>query len=131
MGGTILHLLDHQIAPYRYDHAHPATDQFTEIIERLLTHDHLILASPVYWYSMSGGMKNFLDRFSDLLQIHKERGRQLRGKKLGVLSCSAEPIVNAGFYEPFRLTAAYLGMTYAAPYHVQVLATGQLSLKIT
>lgn len=44
-------------------------------------YETLILATPVYWYSMSGIMKVFFDRLTDLLTIEKEFGRKLRGKK--------------------------------------------------
>ncbi|MCP4458779.1 MAG: NAD(P)H-dependent oxidoreductase [Cytophagales bacterium] len=39
------------------------------------------MATPVYWYSMSGIMKVFLDRIYDVLTIEKELGRKLHGKK--------------------------------------------------
>ncbi|WP_404447718.1 flavodoxin family protein [Sutcliffiella horikoshii] len=39
-------------------------DDYNTIIERILQHDTLIFATPIYWYSMSGTMKNFIDRWS-------------------------------------------------------------------
>ncbi len=44
-------------------------------------YDVLIFATPVYWYSMSGIMKVFFDRITDLLTIKKDIGRKLKGKK--------------------------------------------------
>ena len=116
-GGKVIDLLDHHIAPYDYDNNYPDADDFLSLARRIVTYDRFILASPVYWYSMSGVMKDFLDRFTDLLTYHKDLGRRLRGKEMGVLSCSAEQVVNPGFYEPFRLSADYLGMTYGPEYH--------------
>ncbi|MCM3618295.1 flavodoxin family protein [Sutcliffiella horikoshii] len=39
-------------------------DDYNTIIERIRQHDTLIFATPIYWYSMSGTMKNFIDRWS-------------------------------------------------------------------
>jgi multimeric flavodoxin WrbA len=56
-------------------------DDFLPLIKSILEkYDTLIFATPVYWYSMSGIMKVFFDRFSDLLRIEKEIGRKFRGK---------------------------------------------------
>ena len=119
-GGKLLDLLDHRIAPYDYANKYPPNDQFLSLARRIIIYDRLVLASPVYWYSMSGPMKNFLDRFTDLITFHKDLGLRLRGKELAVLSCSGEKTVNAGFYEPFRLTAEYLGMEYGPEWHAFV-----------
>ena len=39
-------------------------DDYNSIIDRILPHDILIFSTPIYWYSMSGTMKNFIDRWS-------------------------------------------------------------------
>jgi multimeric flavodoxin WrbA len=46
-------------------------DDYNSIIERILKHDILIFATPIYWYSMSGTMKNFIDRWSQTLRDPK------------------------------------------------------------
>ncbi|MBB4080702.1 NAD(P)H-dependent FMN reductase [Lewinella aquimaris] len=117
MGGKLLDLLEYSVAPYDYGHDYPPEDAFLALVRRIVTYDRVILASPVYWYSMSGGMKDFLDRFTDLLTYHKDLGRRLRGKEMAVLSCSGEERANDGFYESFRLSAEYLGMQYGPEYH--------------
>ncbi|MGB3800440.1 MAG: NAD(P)H-dependent oxidoreductase [Lewinella sp.] len=117
IGGKLVDLLDYRIAPYHYENAYPENDEFIAMAKRLVIYDRIVFASPVYWYSMSGVMKDFFDRLTDLLTFHKDIGRRLRGKQVGVLSCSAEQSVNPGFYEPFRLTADYLGMSYGPEWH--------------
>ena len=88
-------------------------DDYLPLMRRLVRdYDRLILATPVYWYSMSGIMKKFVDRFSDLLKTEKALGRQLRGKHLAVLACGYDETVDPAFWMPFRRTAAYLGMAY-------------------
>ncbi|WP_132745849.1 flavodoxin family protein [Scopulibacillus darangshiensis] len=43
-------------------------DDYNSIIDRILQHDILIFVTPIYWYSMSGTMKNFIDRWSQSLR---------------------------------------------------------------
>ncbi|MEK4426091.1 flavodoxin family protein [Solibacillus sp. FSL K6-1523] len=43
-------------------------DDYNSIINRNLPHDILIFSTPIYWYSMTGTMKNFIDRWSQTLK---------------------------------------------------------------
>ncbi|SLK35721.1 Putative NAD(P)H-dependent FMN-containing oxidoreductase ywqN [Mycobacteroides abscessus subsp. abscessus] len=43
-------------------------DDYHSIIDQVLAHDILIFSTPIYWYSMSGLMKNFVDRWSQSLR---------------------------------------------------------------
>ena len=123
-------LLDYKIYPFNYEQEYPADDDFLRLIEtKVLHHEQIIFASPVYWYSMSGPLKIFFDRLSDLLQSRKDLGRQLRGKRMSVLSVSNDETINASFYEAFRLSAEYLGMDYGPAWHGWVTEDENLSLK--
>jgi len=113
-----LDLLDYVIHPFRYEQEYPDDDDYLRLIkEEVLAHDHIIFASPVYWYSMSGGLKIFFDRLSDLLKSRKDLGRRLRGKRMSVLSVSNDAAVNDSFFDAFRLSAEYLGMDYGEEWH--------------
>ena len=90
----------------------------TEIIEK---YDTLVFVTPVYWYSMSGILKVFFDRFSDLLKTHKELGRKLRGKQMAMISCSNSNDLKEGFTMPFFESANYLGMHYLGDIHTWVV----------
>lgn len=93
-------------------------DDFPQLIKEIIdTYDCLIFATPVYWYSMSGRMKIFFDRLSDLLLLNKDLGRQLRGKEMAVVSCGSDNDLKDGFYMPFIESAAYLGMNYRGNVH--------------
>ena len=83
-------------------------------------YDVLILATPVYWYSMSAIMKTFLDRFTDLLTIEKDLGRKLRGKGMAVISCSNGGNLGDYFWLPFSKSASYLGMIYLGDLHTNI-----------
>lgn len=126
LAADLLDLLDYSLHHYRYDHAYPPDDQFPELIARCHSYDRLILASPVYWYSMSGHLKVFVDRLTDLLTVQPETGRRLRGKTLGVLGVSDDGDVEACFFKPFELTAGYLGMTYGPEYVADATGTYRL-----
>ena len=118
-GATIFDLNDFNIGYYTYDHKN-SDDDFTTLMEKIITYDTLVFATPVYWYSMSAQMKTFLDRYTDLLKIHKNIGRQLRGKKMIVVCCSSGEEEYPEFWKPFERSAAYLGMKYLGNTHTWV-----------
>ena len=99
------------ISYYDYKHANEH-DDFLGIAQQMTAHEVIVLATPVYWYTMSAQMKTFLDRWSDLLTIRKDLGRALKGKKLILLSCGSRSGEIEGFDLPFRETAQYMDMEY-------------------
>ncbi|OUJ68689.1 flavodoxin family protein [Hymenobacter crusticola] len=110
----LVNLLDWSVAPYNYEQQYPATDCFLPLVNLVVQHTALVVATPVYWYSMSGSMKGFFDRFTDLLTSHKPLGRQLAGKPLFMLASGADPDLPEGFTVPFHQTAAYFDMPFVA-----------------
>ena len=116
-GIDVIDLSDFNISHYDYESKN-REDDFLPLIRRILEeYDTLIFATPIYWYNMSGIMKMFFDRFSDLIRIEKETGRKLRGKKIGVISNSHDNEIEESFYIPFKKTADYLGMEYLGHAH--------------
>jgi putative NADPH-quinone reductase len=104
-----LHALN--ITPFDYEHNNE-DDDYIPLMERVTEeNDLIILATPVYWYSMSTVMKIFIDRVSDLLSIRKDLGRKLRGKKIFVVA-SFSTSLPKGFEYPFSQTCEYLGIEY-------------------
>lgn len=43
-------------------------DDYDALLSRMMQHDTFIFATPIYWYSMSGQMKNFVDRWSQTMK---------------------------------------------------------------
>jgi|GEM_PF-323575 len=117
LGANLIDLKEYQIGHYDYQHGYKNDDFLNLIRNEIIEMDTLILATPVYWYSMSGRMKVFLDRFTDLLKIEKDLGRQLRDKSLAVFTTSNGDNLGADFWHPFVKTANYLGMHYLANAH--------------
>lgn len=102
---------------YEFNNQH---DDFLPLLRRIVNnYDGIIFATPVYWYTMSGITKVFLDRLADVLQLENERatGRELRGMQLAVISCGYDSTVKTGFAMPFIESAKYLGMTYVGDLH--------------
>jgi len=108
---TLFNLNDYNINCFDYTFNH-SNDDFLMLMKNILSFDRIILASPVYWYSASGIMKTFLDRFSDLLKINKDLGRQLRGKPTALIATGCDQVPASCFEEAFKLSYAYLGMAY-------------------
>lgn len=98
------------ISYYDYD-SRNRSDDFIPLAEKMMRHNPIILATPVYWYSMSAIMKTFLDRWSDLLDFRKDLGRRLAGKELYVITSYAGEFPK-GFEDPFSQTCHYLDMEY-------------------
>lgn len=116
VGGKVINLCDLKIAHFNYDGT--TDDDFEGLILEIVNAKTLILATPIYWYTMSGMMKVFLDRISDLLKWNKDLGRQLRGMKMHVLSVSGSDDAPEQYTYPFEMTAAYLGMEFGSYEHV-------------
>ncbi|QMT16686.1 flavodoxin family protein [Planococcus maritimus] len=47
---------------------HIVEDDYDAVLSRMMQHDMVIFATPIYWYSMSGQMKNFVDRWSQTMK---------------------------------------------------------------
>lgn len=108
----IIELCEQHVSHYNYDGRYSDNDNFQEIVDRMIVSEIIVLATPVYWYTMSGHMKAFLDRWTDLVTTHKSKGRALKGKKIAVIAQSTSEAMPEGFEIPFRLTAEYMDMEY-------------------
>ncbi|OXA84058.1 flavodoxin family protein [Flavobacterium hercynium] len=113
----VINLSDYNISYYDYESKNREDDFFPLIKGIIENYDTLIFATPIYWYNMSGIMKVFFDRISDLIRIEKETGRKLRGKKIGVISNSHDNQIEDSFYIPFIKSADYLGLEYLGHSH--------------
>ncbi len=59
----------------------PVDDDYDDVIREVLQHDTLLFATPVYWYSVSGIMKNFIDRWSQSLRDARFDFKSLMAQK--------------------------------------------------
>jgi multimeric flavodoxin WrbA len=102
----LVDLLDYNIATFDYDAKYPDSDQFGEIVHKMLNADTIIFATPVYWYAMSGMMKIFFDRFTDLVSGEKHPGSQFAGTLTFLFSVGAAREPPMGFAVPSRDTSS-------------------------
>lgn len=115
----VVDLAGQRMSSYDYDHQN-RHDDFEPLMQRVLAHDQIIFATPIYWYAVSPAMKIFLDRISDLLELPDllPAGRRLRGKKAYVVCTSISDEPSAAFVDAFRETFDYLGMHFGGMVHV-------------
>jgi multimeric flavodoxin WrbA len=118
LGIEVVDLSAKDISAYDYEHRN-RSDDFEPLMDRVLDHEQVIFASPVYWYAVSPPMKIFLDRISDLLDLPDllDKGRRLRKKRAFVVCTSIYDEVPEPFIAAFRDTFNYLGMRYGACLH--------------
>lgn len=101
-----LHLVDYKIYSYGQEHE---DDQFMEVIGKMEQADIIVLGSPLYWHSMSGAVRNLLDRSYGVISE-----KTFRGKKLFFVFQGASPTkeqLAAGDYTTSRYAMLY-GMDY-------------------
>ena len=109
---TIANLLNFNILPFNYSGNYADNDEFENLIEKILDYKTIVFVTPVYWYSMSGLMKNLFDRFTDIGTVKKGIGRKLRGKSMFLIAVGTDEILPDGFEIPFTLKAKYFDMFY-------------------
>ncbi len=113
----IIDLNNYDIGYFDYEFKNKS-DDFLGLIEKVISYDTIVFATPVYWYTMSAQLKTFFDRISDLLKgENKPIGRKLRNKGMAVISCSSSEELIKGFAIPFEESAYYLGMNYLGHLH--------------
>ncbi|MCQ6268058.1 flavodoxin family protein [Fictibacillus sp. WQ 8-8] len=93
----------------------PVADDYDRVIDMVLEHDILIFATPVYWYGMSGLMKNFVDRWSQSLRDSRfEFKRKMSQKKAYVVTCGGDqPKIKAlPLIQQFQHIFDFMGMSF-------------------
>lgn len=101
-----LNLVDYKVYGYGQNFE---DDQFAEIVEKMKAADTIIIGSPVYWHSMSGMVRNLIDRFYGPVP-----SGALKGRKFVFLFQGAAPqswMLEKGEYTMSRFAQMY-GMEY-------------------
>lgn len=107
----VFDLADYDISFYDYEH-HNKGDDFLALMRELVAFDHIVYATPLYWYCMSAQLKVFFDRISDLLTIEKDLGRKFKGKSASMLATGHNENYPDCFVKPIALTTEYLKMEF-------------------
>lgn len=93
-----------------------ADDDFAALMAKVYAADAILFASPVYWYSIAGRLKVFLDRWSCeyYRDSYEAFAAKLRPKAMGVITVQEE----SGYEQARHLigalekTAGFAGATY-------------------
>lgn len=118
LGCEVFDLSDYSVSYYDYENRNK-DDDFSKLAAKMIDASYLIFATPVYWYSMSGQMKVFFDRLTDLVTIRKTSGRQLAGKQTFLVATGSERELPEGFEAAFRLTSDYFDMKFKGSCYIQ------------
>jgi putative NADPH-quinone reductase len=117
---SIIDLLASALRPFDY-RDNSDRDSFRAIVEAMTRSRHIVFVTPVYWYAMSGVMKAFFDRLTDLL--HDPDAAQLAnglaGRRIWLLAVGTGESLPSGFHEPFAMTAEYLGAVWKDAIYVR------------
>lgn len=92
-------------------------DDYDTIIKQVEQSYIILFSTPIYWYSMSGLMKNFIDRWSQTLRDPKfpDFKKNMSGKKAYVLAVGGdEPHMKGlAMIDQFRWIFQFVGMSFA------------------
>lgn len=91
-------------------------DDYNSVINRVLRYDIIIFATPIYWYSMTGIMKNFIDRWSQTSRDPKYPNfkKQMQAKKGYVIAVGGdEPLIKGlPMIQQFQYIFHFMGMHF-------------------
>lgn len=91
----------------------PVDDDYDSVVEAVLSHETLIFVSPVYWYGVSGLLKNFIDRWSQSLRDPRYNFKEAMSKKQAFVLVAGgdNPRIKAlPLIQQLRYTFDFVGM---------------------
>ncbi|WP_083955694.1 flavodoxin family protein [Brevibacillus parabrevis] len=118
---TSIHLREKNILPI-HDQRHveggftAVADDYDEVTEAVLAHDFLIFSTPIYWYGMSGYMKNYVDRWSQSLRDKRYAFKESLGRKQAYVITTGgdQPrIKGLPLIQQFQYVFSFVGVRYA------------------
>lgn len=101
-----LHLVDYKIYSYGQEFE---DDQFNEVVDAMSKADTIVIGSPLYWHSMSGSIRNVLDRFYGNVSETLLKGKDMYFIFQGYAPTKQQE--EAGEYTMSRFASLY-GMNY-------------------
>ncbi|MFC7442196.1 flavodoxin family protein [Laceyella putida] len=94
----------------------PVDDDYEDVIQQVMDSDILIFSTPLYWYGMSGHMKNFVDRWSQSLRntAYDFKGK-MKGKPAYVIISGGESAKIKGLplVQQFQYIFEFMNMKFA------------------
>lgn len=90
-------------------------DEVKQTLDKMAKSDIIVMATPLYFFSMSAQLKAVFDRMFSLYKWDNEAGTMktvLKGKTLVLIASAFEDVGLDALEKPFKLTADYSGMKY-------------------
>lgn len=89
-------------------------DNYNWIIEKFINAECVLIATPLYWYSVSAQVKAFMDRWSCSMEIMPDFRNRIRGKKVGIIAAHGEddPTVTKHLFAQLQQTFQFLGLDF-------------------
>jgi multimeric flavodoxin WrbA len=103
-------------------------DDFNELAKRMRDADAFVFGTPVYWFSVSGQLKMFMDRWASFLDMMMKS--RLRGKSASVVVCCGDPNISQmtdPSVEVVRQTLSSLGISVVDCLTVSAYGKGQIA----
>ncbi|MFD2618437.1 flavodoxin family protein [Terrilactibacillus laevilacticus] len=101
----------------------PVKDDYQPIIKQVLENDIIILSTPIYWYGMSGLMKNFIDRWSQSMRDPSLNFKQgMYKKKMYVVTVGGDEPKTKGL--PLIMQFQYIFDFVGASFEGYILGKG-------
>ena len=97
-----LNLVDYKIYSYGQ---HFDDDQFDEVVSQMAKADTIVIGSPLYWHSMSGAIRNLLDRFYQHVDENLLKGKDMYFAFQGYAPTKQQ--LDAGDYTMARFARLY------------------------
>lgn len=118
---TSLYLNNYHIEPiddgrHRPEGFLPVKDDYGQITRQVLDHDVLFFVTPVYWYGMSGVMKDFIDRWSQVMRDPQlDFKNKMSQKKAYVITVGGDQAKIKGLplIQQFQYIFNFMGMTFS------------------
>lgn len=116
-----IYLKDYKILPiedlrHSEEGFQEVNDDYNSIIERIQAHKIIIFATPIYWFCMSGILKNFIDRWSQTMRDPEYEFKQkMSAKKAFVIGVGGdEPrIKGLPMIQQFKYIFDFIGASFA------------------
>jgi multimeric flavodoxin WrbA len=94
----------------------PVKDDYEQLIQHMLSHDVFLFATPLYWYGMSGPMKDFFDRWSQYLRDERFNLKEELAKKKAyvvITGGSSAKVKGLPLVQQFQYIFEFVGMEFA------------------
>ena len=115
--GLLSGCLSCRVCQKRREYGCAVKDGISPVLEKMITANVIVMATPLYFFAASSQLKMVFDRMFSLYKWDNDAGTMktvLKGKTLAVIASGYEDIGFDALEKPFILTAEYTGMNYAS-----------------